>query len=154
MRKGPQLRLLFLSVLVLCALPAKAGPVTLEDTPAQKLDRQFQSAVAQYNAGQFAEAAAQLEKLLPQAPQSFEVQELLGLVYAAQSQDFLPIGGYRSKECSPPVNSELDRWVPADRVAGMPAGSQTNSISCSRRCAVQVSGFAREHLCRCNSFRQ
>src|SRR5438876_395301 len=30
---------------------------------------------------------AQLEKLLPQAPQSFEVHELLGLVYAAQSQD-------------------------------------------------------------------
>src|SRR6202030_4175899 len=53
----------------------------------QKLDRQFQVAVAQYNAGRLPEAAAQLEKLLPQAPQSFEVHELLGLVYAAQSQD-------------------------------------------------------------------
>ena len=56
-------------------------------TPSQKLDRQFQSAVAQYNAGRFAEAAAQLEKILPQVPQSFEVHELLGLVYAAESQD-------------------------------------------------------------------
>ena len=52
-----------------------------------KLDRQFQSAVAQYNAGQFAEAAAQLEDLLPRVPNNFEVQELLGLVYASMSQD-------------------------------------------------------------------
>ena len=87
MRKGPQFRLLLFCFLVVCALPAKAEPATVEDTPSQKLDRQFQSAVAQYNAGQFAEAAAQLEKLLPQAPQSFEVHELLGLVYAAESKD-------------------------------------------------------------------
>ncbi|MCU1247322.1 MAG: hypothetical protein JWQ49_351, partial [Edaphobacter sp.] len=87
MRKGPQFRLLFVCFLVVCALPAKAEPATVQDTPSQKLDRQFQSAVAQYNAGQFAEAAAQLEKLLPQAPQSFEVHELLGLVYAAESED-------------------------------------------------------------------
>ncbi len=58
-----------------------------EDNPNQKLDRQFQSAVAQYDAGHFAEAAAQLEGLLPYAPKSFEIHELLGLVYAAQSQD-------------------------------------------------------------------
>jgi tetratricopeptide (TPR) repeat protein len=86
-RKGPQFRLLLFCFLVVCALPAKAEPAAVDDTSSQKLDRQFQSAVAQYNAGQFAEAAAQLEKLLPQAPQSFEVHELLGLVYAAQSQD-------------------------------------------------------------------
>ena len=43
--------------------------------------------MAQYNAGRFAEAAAQLEELLPYAPKSFELQELLGLSYAAQSQD-------------------------------------------------------------------
>jgi tetratricopeptide (TPR) repeat protein len=81
-RKGPQFRLLFFCFFVVCALAARA-----EDTPSQKLERQFQSAVAQYNAGRFAEAAAQLEKLLPQAPQSFEVHELLGLVYAAESED-------------------------------------------------------------------
>ena len=87
MRKGPQLRLLFLCFLLVCALPARAEPAALQDTPSQKLDRQFQAAVAQYNAGRFPEAAAQLEKLLPQAPQSFEIHELLGLIYAAQSQD-------------------------------------------------------------------
>jgi tetratricopeptide (TPR) repeat protein len=53
----------------------------------QHLDREFQAAVAQYDAGHFPEAAAQLEKLLPEAPESFEVHELLGLVYSAQSQD-------------------------------------------------------------------
>jgi tetratricopeptide (TPR) repeat protein len=81
--KGPQFRLCFFGFLLVCALPA-----TAVDTPSQKLDRQFQSAVAQYNAGRFAEAAAQLEELLPQAPQSFEVHELLGLVYAAESENF------------------------------------------------------------------
>jgi tetratricopeptide (TPR) repeat protein len=58
-----------------------------QDNQQQKLDRQFQSAVAQYDAGQFAEAAAQLEDLLPHVPNNFEVQELLGLVYASMSQD-------------------------------------------------------------------
>jgi tetratricopeptide (TPR) repeat protein len=52
----------------------------------QKLDRQFQSAVSAYHAGKFAEAAAQLQDLLPDVPKSFEAQELLGLTYAAESQ--------------------------------------------------------------------
>ena len=55
--------------------------------PGSSLDRKFQSAVAQYESGRFAEAAAQLESLLHDVPESFEVHELLGLVYAAQSQD-------------------------------------------------------------------
>jgi tetratricopeptide (TPR) repeat protein len=53
----------------------------------KNLDQEFQAAVAQYDAGKFAQAAAQLESLLPEAPDSFEVHELLGLVYSAQSQD-------------------------------------------------------------------
>src|SRR5271170_2304796 len=51
------------------------------------LDRQYQSAVAEYDAGHFSDASAQLEKLLPYAPSSFEIHELLGLAYASQSQD-------------------------------------------------------------------
>lgn len=51
------------------------------------LDRQFQSAVAEYNSGRFPEAAAQLESLLREVPESFEVHELLGLVYSAESRD-------------------------------------------------------------------
>ena len=51
------------------------------------LDRDFRAAVAQYEAGKYPEAAAKLEGLLPKVPESFEVHELLGLVYAAESQD-------------------------------------------------------------------
>lgn len=69
------------------ACPASPALAGAQDTEKQKLDRQFQSAVAQYRAGRFAEAAVQLEALLPQAPDSFEVHELLGLVYASLSQD-------------------------------------------------------------------
>ena len=53
------------------------------------LDRAFQAAVAQYNAGKFAEAAAGLENLLHEVPDSFEVHELLGMVYASESQNAL-----------------------------------------------------------------
>jgi tetratricopeptide (TPR) repeat protein len=55
--------------------------------PGTSLERKFQSAVAQYESGHFSQAAAQLEALLREVPQSFETHELLGLVYAAQSQD-------------------------------------------------------------------
>jgi tetratricopeptide (TPR) repeat protein len=58
-----------------------------QDKDTQRLDRDFQSAVAQYDAGHLPEAAAQLEKLVREAPQVFEVHELLGLVYAAESRD-------------------------------------------------------------------
>jgi tetratricopeptide (TPR) repeat protein len=51
------------------------------------LDRQFQAAVADYNAGRYAQAASSLEALLPHAPNSFELHELLGLVYSAQQQN-------------------------------------------------------------------
>jgi tetratricopeptide (TPR) repeat protein len=53
----------------------------------ERLDRQFQAAVAQYESGHLLEAATALEVLVREAPESFEVQELLGLVYSAQSQD-------------------------------------------------------------------
>ena len=51
----------------------------------QDLDRDFREAVAQYEAGKFPDAAVQLEKIARQVPDNFAVQELLGLVYAAQS---------------------------------------------------------------------
>jgi len=74
-----------MSLVVLAgALTAFAGE---QDT--QRLNRKFQSAVAQYDAGHLPEAAAQLESLLREAPNSFEVHELLGLVYAGESQDAL-----------------------------------------------------------------
>jgi len=74
-------------VLLAWTLPLPSRTAAQTKAPGNDLDRQFQAAVAQYDAGHFAEAAVQLEKLLPSVPQSFEVHELLGLVYAAQSQD-------------------------------------------------------------------
>ena len=82
MSTGVRFRLLFFCAVLVCVSSA-----TAEDKPNQKLDRQFQSAEAQYDAGHFAEAATTLEHLLPSAPQSFEIHELLGLVYAAESDD-------------------------------------------------------------------
>ena len=58
-----------------------------QDSQAQRLDRAFKSAVANYDSGKYAEAAAQLEALLRELPESFEVHELLGMVYSAESQD-------------------------------------------------------------------
>lgn len=51
------------------------------------LDRQFQSAVSQYNSGQYQDAARELENLVERRPKSFEVQELQGLVYSALGKD-------------------------------------------------------------------
>jgi tetratricopeptide (TPR) repeat protein len=61
--------------------------VTARSSQDQHLDQEFQAAVAQYDSGHYAEAATKLEALLKQVPESFEVHELLGLVYSAQSQD-------------------------------------------------------------------
>lgn len=72
---------------ICCSLLAWAMFASAEVNQQQKLDRQFQSAVAQYNEGQFAAAAAQLEDLLPHVPHNFQVEELLGLNYASMSQD-------------------------------------------------------------------
>lgn len=82
MSKRPWHRRTMVCTLLLCTAFAAA-----EDNPKQKLDSQFQAAVAQYNAGRFREAAAQLEDLLPQAANSFQVHELLGLTYASLSDD-------------------------------------------------------------------
>jgi len=59
--------------------------------PAQKsqldLDRAFQSATAHYETKEYGEAQKELEPLLARLPNSFEVNELMGLVYAAQGLD-------------------------------------------------------------------
>jgi tetratricopeptide (TPR) repeat protein len=68
-------------------LTANAGQNQQAPPNPQQLDRKFQAASADYDAGHFAEAAAQLENLLREVPQSFEVHELIGLAYSAESQD-------------------------------------------------------------------
>ncbi len=51
------------------------------------LESEFKSATAAYDSGNFSGAASILEKLQVQAPKNFEVHELLGLAYGAQSQN-------------------------------------------------------------------
>lgn len=79
----------YVGMLAVCTsmLVAGLGVSAQTSGPDQDLDRDFQAAVAQYDAGHFAEAAAKLEKLLPSVPDNFEIHELLGLVYSAESQD-------------------------------------------------------------------
>jgi tetratricopeptide (TPR) repeat protein len=50
-------------------------------------DQRFQSAIAHFNAGQYAAAQQELEPLVKALPNRFEVQELLGLVYSAEGRD-------------------------------------------------------------------
>jgi tetratricopeptide (TPR) repeat protein len=66
---------------------AQAFPTAQASPTKDNLNRQFQSAVSAYESGHYAESAALLEKLLPSAPESFDLHELLGLAYSAQSQD-------------------------------------------------------------------
>lgn len=70
------------SLLALPAISAQAASDSVQD-----LNRRFQSAVADYDAGRNPQAAAKLEALLPYSQRSFEVHELLGLVYSSLAQD-------------------------------------------------------------------
>jgi len=94
---------------MLCALLVCAAFAYAQDN--LQLDRQFQSAVAQFDAGHFTQAATQLEALLPLAPNSFEIHELLGQSYASLSRDDKAIehlqAAVRLKPDSAPARTNL-----------------------------------------------
>ena len=71
-------------------LPAVCGGAALlcaQGGPTPRGDAAYQSAMADYGAGQYAKAARQLEGMLPKDANSFEVHELLGLTYASMAED-------------------------------------------------------------------
>ena len=68
-----------LSCFVVCASANQTG--------ADALDRKFQSALTHFNSGQYAAAQQELEALARALPDSFDVQELLGLVYSSEGQE-------------------------------------------------------------------
>ena len=72
-----------LPILVCLQFSRAARPQATPISP----EREFQAAVAAYDAGRPADAATQLERLAPSAPQSFELHELLGLCYGALSRN-------------------------------------------------------------------
>ncbi len=74
----------FLAVIACCSSATCQGP---KSDDSQQLDRQFQAALSEYEAGRTSQAAALLERLVREAPESFEVHELFGLVLSAQSQN-------------------------------------------------------------------
>lgn len=86
---------IFAGLLIALALAGRSGaqgtsagkPDAVSKTSASDKDRLFRAGAEAYEAGRYADAVAPLEKLVREAPEVFEVQELLGLVYAAQSQD-------------------------------------------------------------------
>ena len=82
MSKSLPLHLATLCSFLLCSAFSPA-----QSDEQKNLDLTFKSAVAQYEAGNFAKAASQLEDLLPRVPRSFEVHELLGQVYASLAQN-------------------------------------------------------------------
>src|SRR4051794_33415126 len=76
MNTGLRTRFIQATLAVLCCSLAIA-----QEPSKQNLDRQYRAAVADYEAGSYPQAAAQLEKLLTYAPRSYELHELLGMVY-------------------------------------------------------------------------
>jgi tetratricopeptide (TPR) repeat protein len=71
----------------MCAMHSVAEQTSVKSDQTSSLARDFKAAVSAYDSGKFPEASAQLERLLLRVPKNFEVQELLGLTYGAQSQD-------------------------------------------------------------------
>jgi tetratricopeptide (TPR) repeat protein len=78
----PRLAVAFCSSLALCTASGANGAQVRD-----ALDRQFQSALSHYNSGHYREAAGELEDLVGRVPASFEVHELLGLVYSAEARE-------------------------------------------------------------------
>jgi len=73
----------FLWLFILFALPPARGAETDQKEP---LQRKFQEAVELYDSNRLPEAAARLEGLVHQLPESFDVHELLGMIYSSQGR--------------------------------------------------------------------
>lgn len=70
-------------MLLLVSAGLGASVLPAEELSKQALDQIYQAAVADYDAGRYARAVEELERVLPYATKSYEVHELLGMVYAS-----------------------------------------------------------------------
>jgi tetratricopeptide (TPR) repeat protein len=71
--------------IAVCCMPMLATqPVGVSQ---KSLESEFQAAVEHYNSGHFQQAVKELEGLARKLPSSFEVHELLGLAYGAESRN-------------------------------------------------------------------
>lgn len=73
----------------LCTIPlwVLAPALGAEIDQKQQLQEKFQEAVELYDSNHLNEAAARLEGLVRQLPESFDVHELLGMVYSSQGRE-------------------------------------------------------------------
>ncbi len=69
--------------MAMCAMP----PVLGAETNQQQLERKFQEALQLYDSNRLQEAASRLEVLVKQLPESFDVHELLGMVYSSGGKE-------------------------------------------------------------------
>ena len=74
-----------LVLLVAVSASPAAGQATNEAR--DSLNRKFQSALAHFNSGQYSAAQQELEALNKAVPNSFDVLELLGLVYSSEGHE-------------------------------------------------------------------
>ena len=72
---------------VAVALPKTVSSPVVSDQTSPELKKMFEFALDAYRTQHYTEAQLQLETLVVSSPDSFEVNELLGLVYVAQQQD-------------------------------------------------------------------
>ena len=84
---GPGVFVCVISTGLLACAQTHSSRATSGSASTQEMDARFQSALAAYQAGNPAEASRVLEGMLPQASKSFEVHELLGLVYAGEQKN-------------------------------------------------------------------
>jgi Tfp pilus assembly protein PilF len=77
-----------------------------EDAQKEKLDRMYQAAVSDYDAQRYLKAKAELEELLPYAPKSFELHELLGMTFASLSENSKAIEHLKLAVQSKPDSAE------------------------------------------------
>ncbi len=98
-------RLIWFCLTAACALSPALGA---EIEQKQQLQRKFQEAVELYDSNHLAEAAARLEALVQQHPESFDVHELLGMVYTSQGKA-LEANGHLQKAVRLNLNSAAAR---------------------------------------------
>src|ERR1051326_3266278 len=75
------------AVLQLVVLLVFSALLTPQETQPTRDDLKFRTAVAHYDSKQYAAAQRELEPLLARQPESFEINQLLGLALAAQGLD-------------------------------------------------------------------
>jgi tetratricopeptide (TPR) repeat protein len=106
---------------MICTLLCAACIISAADQPSRRsvaaLNRQFQTAVAYYQHRQYDQARQVLGGLLKQVPNSFQLNELMGLVYTAQGQPARATGYLAKAVRLKPASAEARMYWAANLTA-------------------------------------